>query len=160
MPVGCPDKQLDPMVPEIDNGEAAVLQRHRDEPDHHSPHLAPPRDSLFCIEAPPVPIAREQVIRGDRLPRRALSLQRGVEVALRAVPLAPASRSDPPGASARAHPFGTISAAELSHGSAMVAGLDLEPDAVGERDDALRAACVPLLPGPTLQRRTVRRLLR
>jgi hypothetical protein len=26
----------------------------------------------------------------------------------------------------------------------MVAGLDLEPDAIGERDDALGAACVPL----------------
>src|SRR5690606_30884124 len=41
-------------------------------------------------------------------------------------------------------PFRKISAAELGHGSAMIAGLDLEPDAIGERDDALGTACVPL----------------
>jgi hypothetical protein len=125
-------------------GEIAALQRHRDEPDDHALHLPPPRDGLFCSESLPVPLGREQVIRGDGPSRRALSLQSGVEVALGAVGLASASGSDPPGASARAHPVREISAAELGHDSAMVAGLDLEPDAVGERDDALRTACVPL----------------
>ena len=92
----------------------------------------------------PVPIGGEQVIRGHGLPRRALSLQRGVEVALGAVRLAPASSADPPCPSARAHPFRKISAAEHRHGSAMVAGLDLEPDAISKRGDALRASCVSL----------------
>src|SRR5204863_126305 len=102
--------------------------RHRDEADDHALHLTPPRDGLFCSEALPVPSGREQVIRGDGLPRRALSLKRGVEVALGAVRLAPARGPDPPCPSARAHPFWEISAAEFGHGSAMVAGLDLEPD--------------------------------
>lgn len=91
MPVLRPDERLDPMVPELGDGEAAVLQRHRHEPDDHALHLAPPRDGLFRSEALPVPLGREQVILGHGLPRRALSLQRGVEVALGAVPLSPAA---------------------------------------------------------------------
>ena len=58
--------------------------------------------------------------------------------------MAAASGPDPPCSSARAHPFRESSTAELGHGSAVVAGLDLEPDAVGERYYSLRAAGVPL----------------
>jgi hypothetical protein len=119
------------MVTELCDGEMAALQRHRHEPDDHVLHLAPPGDCLFCGEALPVPLDGEQVIRGDGLPGRALSLQRGVEVALRAVRLSPASSADPPCPSARAHPFREISAVKLGRGSAVVAGLDLEPDAIG-----------------------------
>jgi hypothetical protein len=53
-----------------------------------------------------------------------------------------ASGVDPPRPSAGAHPFREIITVELGHSHAMVAGLNFEPDAIGERDDALGATGV------------------
>jgi hypothetical protein len=58
----CPNEGLDPMVPELGNGEVAGLQGHRDEADDDPLHFAPPSNGLFRCEALPVPFGREMVI--------------------------------------------------------------------------------------------------
>ncbi|MCL2849052.1 MAG: hypothetical protein FWE61_03265 [Micrococcales bacterium] len=77
---------------------------------------------------------------GDGLAYGGLALDRGVEVALRAVVLPTACRADPPGADLRWKVDRPVAVTQLGDDRPPISGLDLEPHAVAQRHDTFGGA--------------------
>lgn len=139
------DQGLDAMVPELGHCQLPRCQRHRDQLDDDALHLASPGNGLLSGQAPPVPLIREQPDRRNRLADRALACDRGVEVALWAVTLPMTSSANPPRTDAVRQVNGTLAVGEFGDDCALVAGLDLEPHSITQRENSLRSPGIALL---------------